>query len=216
MNIAFPTTLRQPREARAFGSRCSIGSRQNGVVLPIVLVILVILTALVVTQVRRTTVDQRLAANAQESLALDAAAKAVLGWCEAEVFAANMVAGRAMPRMMTAPVAPAPAVWRILANWNAWSYTPATDMGALELLQNITQGLCLIEEATGELDGPVGSQTDGGAPSTDCRWRKYRTTAQVRMLAPDLPAQPPFIPAGERGYFVQGEMRVYSNLACPG
>ena len=60
-----------------------------GVVLPVVLVILVILTALVVTQVRRTTVDQRMASNAQESIALEAAAKAVLGWCEIELQRAN-------------------------------------------------------------------------------------------------------------------------------
>ena len=68
--------------------------RSHGVVLPVVLVILVIITALVVTQVRRTTIDQRMAANAQESVALEAAAKAVLGWCEVEVQKANRGARR--------------------------------------------------------------------------------------------------------------------------
>ena len=49
---------------------CGAGRRRfaAGVVLPIVLVILTVLTGLVVTQVRRSTVDERLAANTRESI----------------------------------------------------------------------------------------------------------------------------------------------------
>lgn len=172
--------------------------------LPIVLVILVILTALVVTQVRRTTVDQRMAANAQESVALDAAAKAVLGWCEADMQRANRGIGN-MPQWIPAPVSTATAAWRVPANWAASSYTPAT--GA-QLLATATFAACLIEDATDELEGDVGG-------IRECRWRKYRTTAQVRAPAPDLPANAALgIPAGVRAYFAQGEMRLYSNLVC--
>lgn len=180
--------------------------RLYGVVLPVVLVILVIITALVVTQVRRTTVDQRMAANAQESIALEAAAKAVLGWCEVEVQRSNrgIVGVVTAPRSMVAPPAAATAAWRTAANWANSSYTPAT--GA-PLLGTISLAQCLIEEATDELEGGISNDNDRGTGGRDCRWRKYRTTAQVQLPAPDLPG-------GIRAYFVQGEMRLYSNLAC--
>lgn len=188
-------------------------ARAAGVVLPIVLVILVILTALVVTQVRRTTVDQRMASNAQESIALEAAAKAVLGWCEVELQRGNRgIAGVNMPRSMIAPPNTATAPWQTAANWVASSYTPATGPA---LLNNISFAQCLIEDATDELEGGVSNTSNLGAPTTDCRWRKYRTTAQVQIPAPDLPANAALgVPAGVRAYFVQGEMRLYSNLAC--
>jgi Tfp pilus assembly protein PilX len=54
-------------------------------VLPIVLVILVVLTGLVVTQIRRSTVDERLAANAREYSLMDNAAQTVLRWCELRI-----------------------------------------------------------------------------------------------------------------------------------
>lgn len=188
----------------------SSAHRSNGVVLPIVLVILVILTALVVTQVRRTTVDQRMAANAQESVALDAAAKAVLSWCEVDLQRANRGIGN-MPQSIAPPAPTAPAAWLVPANWAAWAYTPA--FGA-QLLTTATVAVCLIEDATEELEGDV-SRNQGGTGVRDCRWRKYRTTAQVQAPAPDLPANAALgIPAGFRAYFAQGEMRLYSNLAC--
>lgn len=183
-----------------------VSRRSNGVVLPVVLVILVIITALVVTQVRRTTVDQRMAANAQESIALEAAAKAVLGWCEVEVQRSNrgLVGVVTAPRSMQAPPATATAAWRTAANWASSSYTPAAGG---PLLGTISLAQCLIEEATDELEGGISNDNDRGTGGRDCRWRKYRTTAQVQLPAPDLPG-------GIRAYFVQGEMRLYSNLAC--
>lgn len=189
----------------------------SGVVLPIVLVILVILTALVVTQVQRTTIDQRMAANAQESVALEAAAKAVLGWCEVEIQRGNRTGGTVLnpvrlPRSMLAPASTAAAPWKAAANWVASSYTPAA---GLALANNIAFAQCLIEDATDELEGGVSNSSNLAPASPDCRWKKYRTTAQVRIPAPDLPANAALgVPAGQRAYFVQGEMRLYSNLAC--
>jgi len=188
---------------------------QAGVVLPVVLVILVIMTALVVTQVKRTTVDQRMAANAQENVSMDAAAKAVLGWCEFQIQRSNrgsLGAPINMPRSMPAPMPPAAAAWRSGPNWVAFSYTPAA--GA-PLMPGITFAQCLIEEATDELEGAVSNNDDRGTGGRDCRWRKYRTTAQVQMAAPDFLGNAAMnIPAGVRAHFVQGEMRLYSNLAC--
>lgn len=200
MNITSQSTQFRFRAAR----RVPQSRRSNGVVLPVVLVILVIITALVVTQVRRTTVDQRMAANAQESVALEAAAKAVLGWCEVEVQRSNRGNPGNAPRSMLAPPATATAAWRTAANWPAFNYTPAT--GAA-LLGTISSAQCLIEDATDELEGGISNDSDRGTGGRDCRWRKYRTTAQVQLPAPDLPG-------GVRAYFVQGEMRLYSNLAC--
>ena len=212
--VAIRITERERSVSSGIGlSRLTAARRRSaGVVLPIVLVILVILTGLVVTQVRRTTVDQRMAANAQESIALEAAAKAVLGWCEVELQRANRGGGGNMPRSMVAPPSAAAAPWRSAANWAASSYTPATGPA---LLSNIPFAQCLIEEATDELEGGVSNTSNLAPPSTDCRWKKYRTTAQVRIPAPDLPANAALgVPAGQRAYFVQGEMRLYSNLAC--
>ena len=56
-----------------------------GVVLPVVLVVLTVLTGLVVTQIRRNAVDERLAANTRESIQLDSAVQTILRWCEAAV-----------------------------------------------------------------------------------------------------------------------------------
>lgn len=205
LNKKFAGLLRSP--GRRFTPRRLV----RGVVLPVVLVILIILTTLVVTQVRRTTVDQRMAANAQESVALEAAAKAVLGWCEVELQRANRGTGGNMPRSMLAPVSIAAAPWQAVGNWAASSYTPAVGVP----MGNITFAQCLIENATDELEGGVSNSSDLAPASPDCRWVKYRTTAQVRVPAPDLPANAALgVPAGQRAYFVQGEMRLYSNLAC--
>ncbi len=54
----------------------------TGVVLPVVLVVLTILTGLVVTQVRRSATDERLAANTRESVMMDSAVQTALRWCE--------------------------------------------------------------------------------------------------------------------------------------
>src|SRR5829696_2478815 len=97
------------RPASATSTRIALArNEQRGVVLPVVLIVLVIMTALVVTQVKRTTVDQRMAANAQESVTMDAAAKAVLGWCEYQIQRSNRgIAGVNRPRSM--PALPAAA-----------------------------------------------------------------------------------------------------------
>lgn len=82
-------------------------------------------------------------------------------------------------------------------------------------MPGVTFAQCLIEEATDELEGGVSNNDDRGTGGRDCRWRKYRTTAQVQMAAPDFLGNAALnVPAGFRAHFVQGEMRLYSNLAC--
>ena len=84
-----------------------------GVVLPVVLVVLTVLTGLVVTQIRRNAVDERLAANTRESIQLDSAVQTILRWCEAAVTVAPQ-------NVHTVPLEPAnqPPAWdRTSANW---------------------------------------------------------------------------------------------------
>lgn len=121
-------------------------------------------------------------------------------------------AGVNMPRSMTAPAPAATAAWRTAANWAGSSYTPSLDE---TLLAGITSARCLIEDATDELEGGVSNNDDRGTGGRDCRWRKYRTTAQVQMAAPDFLGNAGLgVLPGFRAHFVQGEMRLYSNLTC--
>ena len=60
-------------------------SRQSGIVLPVVLVVLVVVTTLVLTQVRRGTVDERLAGNWSRSISGETGAESTLRWCEMEL-----------------------------------------------------------------------------------------------------------------------------------
>ena len=166
-----------------------------GVGLPIVLVILTVLTGLVVTQVRRGTVDERLAANARETVMLDDAAQTVLRWCEARIISA--------PRDTVTVVAPSgttPA-WRDAANWNdanSLNFTGATTLAGVNANPS-----CLIEDATCELAPPISptGQNHGGCNGIDDRWRKFRITARVFIPAADM--------GGTRAMFAQSEMRVY-------
>jgi Tfp pilus assembly protein PilX len=172
-------------------------------VLPIVLVILFIAVGVVLTQMRHSTVDERVAANTREAALLDSAANTVLRWCEAAVIASQYTAptdaNYVLPRMMIAPVAPAAAAWTDENNWtsNGFSITNAP-------LPGITNHACLIENATDELRGPVSSSglTDGAdGAARNPRWRKFRVTARVTLPAPDL--------GGARRHEVQSEIRLF-------
>ena len=57
-------------------------SLQRGVILPIVLVVMMVVTTLVITQVRRATVDERLAGNWSRLVSGETAAESMLRLCE--------------------------------------------------------------------------------------------------------------------------------------
>lgn len=180
---------------RLFGASQPVRRRMLGVVLPIVLVILTVLTGLVVTQIRRSTVDERLAANARETVMLDDAVQTVLRWCEARIISAPRDT-----RTVPAPTGATPA-WRTAANWNdanSLNFTGVTTLAGVDANPS-----CIIEDATCELAPPISptGQNYGGCNGIDDRWRKFRITAQVTMPAPDL--------GGTRAMFAQSELRVY-------
>lgn len=189
------------------GGRPTPFRRIRGVVLPIVLVVLTVLTGLVVTQVRRSALDERLAANTRESVQLDSAVQTVLRWCELKLTVAprNTVA---LPLDPNAAVNPPP--WRVAVNW-------ATDTNSLNFTGTAAQlGLpntnlnpaCVIEDVTCDLipaisyTGLPGESYCAGKGELDPRWRKFRITARVSTPAPDLGG-------GNRFVFSQSELRLY-------
>lgn len=121
---------------------------QRGVVLPIVLVVLMVVTMLVVTQVRRGAVDERLAGNWNRSLSGHGAAEALLRYCEAYVLAQPDDQLRVWHRdaRKSNDFAPLP-VWRSSALTAADYITVANDL----LPPNATAARCVVENADAEL-----------------------------------------------------------------
>lgn len=230
LQAAVPSNPRPHQRERVAAQRPGEGcprpiqaSSAHGFVLPVVLVILIVISTLVLMQVRRATVDERLAANTRESIALEGAAKTLLGWCETAVQMEDVSPGDAVlnrPRDIVAPAA-GTAAWRTVANWHTVDEDGDLTGGVDFVPQgtalpnwgggNITYSACLIEDATDELDPPTYRAADREDDRQECRWRKFRITAQVRTAAPGFPAVG-VVPAGERGYFVQGETRIYSQI----
>jgi hypothetical protein len=174
--------------------------RMIGVVLPVVLVVLTVLTGLVVTQVRRSAIDERLAANATETVLLDSAAQTVLRWCEARIVTQPFSTALADPSTTTPP-------WRVAANWTNTTKSLDFDTAGLPGITNTLAGrpACVIEEATCELTPPISptGQTATGCNGIDPRWRKYRITARVSVPALDM--------GGERFMFAQSELRIFTD-----
>jgi hypothetical protein len=168
-----------------------------GVVLPVVLVILTVLTGLIVTQVRRGTTDERLAANARESVLLDGAVQTYLRICEDAVmrtpFNIVNVAGN--------PTTPA---WRIAGNWADASSLNVTGITLVTGMSG--DPTCIVEDATCDLQPPISptGMNASGCNGIDARWRKFRITARIRIDAPDLPG-------GVREMMSQSELRLYTN-----
>ncbi len=177
-----------------------------GVVLPVVLVVLTILTGLVVTQIRRGAVDERLAANTRESVQLDSSVQTVLRWCEARITLAPQTTATVAPGTS----ATAPAWAKTSANWTTTGNNLDFQLGANVLPGLNANPLCVIENATCELTPPI-SPTGQVATSNpacigsgelDPRWRKFRITAQVSTPAPDMTG-------GNRFTFAQSELRLF-------
>lgn len=172
--------------------------RMIGVVLPVVLVVLTILTGLVVTQVRRSTTDERLAANTRESVMMDNAVQTALRWCEWRVVGAPFNTANA------AGDGTNPA-WQITTNWT--DPVRSLNFTTTGLMPNMASDpSCVIEDVTCDLQPPISPTGAGtsGCNGIDSRWRKYRITARVQVNAPDLRG-------GLREMFTQSELRVYTD-----
>jgi hypothetical protein len=180
--------------------------RMMGVVLPVVLVVLTILTGLVVTQIRRSAVDERLASNTRESVQLDSSVQTVLRWCEARITLAPQTTRTVNPATSLS----APAWAKTSANWIPGPTSLDFSGGANLLPGLIADPSCVIENATCELFPPISPTGQVatsnpaciGAGELDPRWRKFRITARVATPALDMIG-------GSRFTFAQSELRLF-------
>jgi len=143
-------------------------SRQQGIVLPIVLIMMVILTSLVITQVRRSTVDQALAVNSREYAFAEAAVQTVLRRCESELLAVGEAA---------VPAVGNPA-WRDPAEWANKTLVIDSDVPNRVAFPAVEDYGCLLENATDEMP-PASTPDSLSAEARDDGLRKYRVTARV-------------------------------------
>lgn len=193
--------MNKPNSPAFFKHAIASRSRMIGVVLPVVLVVLTVLTGLVVTQIRRGALDERLAGNTRETVNLDGAAQTVVRWCEARLilFPQNTVTVQPTANNTQPPA------WRVPANWN--TTTNSLDFTGSNLWQAMSAAFppaCVIENATCELAPPIGRPEKGanGCNGNDPRWMKFRITSRVATPAPDMAA-------GDRFAFAQSELRIW-------
>ena len=146
----------------------------GGFVLPVSLILLVIITALVATQLQRALLDERMAANSRENIVADGAAQTVLRWCELQLTNS--------PDSVVTVVAPgrtAGSAWKQAVNWDPANSFTVTGVE----LPGIQSHACLVERADGELFSGISDSGDPADPGGRERWIKYRVTARVERLA---------------------------------
>ncbi len=177
--------------------------RQRGIVLPVVLVMLLLMTTVVLYLMRRGTIDDRLAANARTITTMDTAAQYTLRWCELWIWTSPPGVQPqnnrpSPPRTVVAPAATATAAW-IAEDWTNNAVTvPAQDLG----VPDVNSARCLIEDAQAELVVGSDATADGGNRLEFANtWRKYRITAEVRAPGP----------GGDRFARAQSEVRMNVN-----
>lgn len=164
----------------------------RGFVLPVVLVVLVVMTTVVLFNIRRGAVDERLATNVRQFVTMETAATYALRYCE--IMLTVSPPGRAAlpglpdpPNVVAAPPNNGPPAWR---QWANWKITPAglpnplhqTVVLAPDLLGlEVQRAECLFEDATSELV-VLNTTPNVANNATDVppNWQKYRITAEVQ------------------------------------
>ena len=195
------------RARSSIGLNSSCTNRRPGIVLPVVLVMLVVMTTVVLFMIRRGTIDERLAGNMRGVVTMDTAAQYALRWCELWVWesppgVASLPGRKVTPRSMPAPASTATAAWKYQGSPDYWSQFAVT-LPAIPLPNtdqaNPSTAACLIEDASAELQTDLQYNDGNGMPS-DLAWRKFRLTVEV--------SQPGAIANVARA---QSEIRMYLN-----
>ena len=141
--------------------------RQRGVILPIVLVVMMVVTTLVITQVRRGTVDERLAGNWSRVVSGETAAESLLRMCEHLTINVDWKYAKWWYPSTTFTATPA---WKVpFAQLDPTKVKVFTDT----LPQGATSGYCVIENATSEL-GTVRDFTGENEQNQQAGRRKKR------------------------------------------
>jgi hypothetical protein len=151
-----------------------IRQRQRGVILPIVLVVMMVVTTLVITHVRRGIVDERLASNWSNSISSQTATESVLRLCELRVLTVERHAWDTPLPSTQFNISGVPA-WRSNVTANLKKTVPAAD-----LPPGVTAE-CIIENATEELTPDLNlassNEQNRGRSGIEPNLRKYRFTA---------------------------------------
>lgn len=160
--------------------------RERGFVLAAVLVLLMSLTLIVTTQVRRANSSQTITANSSEYVLAEAAAQSVLRYCEASVM--QSIGQPESVRVTTPGVRGVDtAAWRTAAKWAA----SAVDFGASGVaFPGVQAYQCLFEDATADLvpsmlandinrESVTPNPVCEVQPGVNPRLCKYRVTARV-------------------------------------
>lgn len=152
----------------------------RGIVLPVVLVMLVLMTVIVLFFARRGAIDERLASNVRQVVSLDAAAQYALRRCEWWLWLAppEIATTNGMPNPHVANMVPGDT-WQTV-NWNiAANELDATVVDWVPTA-GVGQARCLFEDARADLEmSPFTSGQEGTLPLPNT-WRKYRITAEVQ------------------------------------
>ncbi len=153
-----------------------IQQRQRGVVLPIVLVVMMVVTTLVITQVRRGIVDERLASNWSSSISRQTATESVLRLCELRVLTVERHAWDTPLPSDQFNISGVPA-WNSNVTANLKKTVPQADLPAI----GASSAECIIENATNELTPDVNlassNEQNRGRSGIEPNLRKYRFTA---------------------------------------
>jgi Tfp pilus assembly protein PilX len=147
---------------------------QRGVVLPIVLVVMMVVTVVVITQVKRGTVDERLAGNWSRTMSRQAATESLVRYCEAFILRKDEV--RKWCGVVPSENYPNTPAWN--------SNLPASDVVTFQqelLPPGATGAVCVVEDATSELGGTryaQGPNPGSEGPRDPYLW-KFRFTVLV-------------------------------------
>jgi Tfp pilus assembly protein PilX len=156
--------------------------KQAGIVLPVVLVLLMVMSSIVMFTIRRATVDEQLARNVRDIVTMDTAAQYALRHCERWLWISppGLTPEPGMPNppaVVPTVAAGNPAAWNQPALVTASSnILPAASLGE-QAGARISDGRCLIEDASNELQR-MRTLDSGNLPSQP-EWRKFRVTAIV-------------------------------------
>jgi hypothetical protein len=169
-------------------------SAERGIVLPVVLVMLLLMTVTVTLLMRRGAVDELIASNVRQVTTLDTAAQHALRTCERLLWVSPpgvpVAIGDPLPPTVVpatvrppAPTASPPPAWRTAAaaDWVALPPADFDDDGNAITPSPVSAALCLFEDASAELELVKSNvSTTATGLNLDNTWRKYRITAEVQ------------------------------------